>query len=107
MVGDFAPGQQPPLDAELRRDALDVLRDATAWTLPDTRWSSITDIVRTLSGAWRAGDRALLRESVYELELAGPVRATPIGTRTLLVAAPEPVREEINELILVLDDEVG
>jgi len=104
MVGEPAETSQS-LDEELRQDALDVLQDVTRWNLPDTRWTSVADIVDALAAARDARNWAALRAAVYDLELAGPVRATRIGTDPVLVPAPDPVREEINELIHALDDE--
>jgi hypothetical protein len=104
MVGEPAETSQS-LDEELRQDALDVLRDVTRWTLSDSRWTSVADVVGALAAALAARDWTSLRAAVYDLELAGPVRATRIGTTTILVPAPEPVREEINELIHALADE--
>lgn len=97
--------EPPPdlLDDELRADAIDVLRDALEWRLTGRRWSAVEAAVSSLTAAWRAGDIAALRTGVYELELAGPVRATAIGD-TPVVEPPEPVREEINELIFALED---
>jgi hypothetical protein len=92
------------LDDELRQDALDVLQDVTRWRLTGSRWESVADIVESLSAAREAGDWAALRAAVYDLELAGPVRATRIGADAV-VPAPDPVREEINELVHALDDE--
>jgi hypothetical protein len=94
----------PPdvLDGELRADALDVLRDALQWRLTGRRWSVVEAAVGAVTASWRAGDVATLRAAVYELELAGPVRATAVGD-TPVVDPPEPVREQINELIFELD----
>lgn len=90
------------LDGELRADALDVLWEAVEWRLTGRLWSSVEAVVAALTGAWRSGDIVALRAAVYELELAGPVRATAIGD-TPIVEPPDPVREEINELIFALD----
>jgi len=51
----------------------------------------------------RAGDAAATEAAVAELELLGPVRATPIGAEPM-VPTPERVRDEINELVHELDD---
>jgi len=101
-------GEQPEIggsvvaDKELREDAVDVLRDALAWRLEPARWAVVAAAVDALTGALQAGDVDAVRAAVYELELAGPVRAGGFG-ETPVVEAPVPVREEINELIHALD----
>jgi hypothetical protein len=103
MASDQSPSGLPDtLDDELREDALDVLRDALQWRLTGPRWARVETAVEAVTSALRSGDVAALRTAVYELELAGPVRATGLGD-TPVVDAPEPVREEINELIYTLD----
>ncbi len=91
------------LDDELRADAINVLRDALEWRLTGPRWSAVETAVAVVTAAWRAGDVAALREAVYELELAGPVRATGIGD-TPVVPPAEPVRDDINQMIFELED---
>jgi hypothetical protein len=99
QVGD---GRPVTLDQDLREDALDVLNDALAWRLVPARWAIVARYVDRLANALQAGDPEAVRAAVAELELAGPVRAARVGD-TPLVEAPEPVREEINELIHTLD----
>jgi hypothetical protein len=86
------------IDAELRADALDVVRDAMWWRLTQPRWQTVQLQVSVLAAALHKGDAAAFRSAVYELELAGPVRATGFGDPPV-VEPPEPVREEMNELI--------
>jgi hypothetical protein len=90
------------LDGELRADALDVLRDVLEWRLTGLRWTAVTAALEAMSAALPSGDVASFRAAVYELELAGPLRATGFGD-TPSVDPPLPVREEVNELILILD----
>lgn len=101
MTGDTGDGAAV-LDRETRDDALDVLRDALQWRLADQRWAAIRAAVDALRAAVRAGDADGARSAVAELELLGPVRATPVG-RAPTVPPPDPVREEINELVHTLD----
>jgi len=86
------------LDSELRGDALAVLHDALQWRLTDARWGAVAQAVHAVAEALQSGNADAFRAAVYDLELAGPVRATGIGN-TPIVPPPGPVREEINELI--------
>lgn len=89
------------LGDELRADALDVLRDALEWRMSADRWTAVATGIDVLTRAVRSSDVARTRDAVYELELRGPVRASGFGDPP--VPAPEPVREDINELIHTLD----
>jgi hypothetical protein len=85
-------------DAEARADALDVLNDLLEWRLAPQRWERVEQIVDSLVEAIAAGDGDALREATAELELAGPVRITRIGS-TPLLPAPERVRDRANHLV--------
>ena len=98
-------GDTHALDDEVRTDALDVLTDALQWRLTAARWVAIRTAVDALAAAVRAGDTEAVRTAVADLELLGPVRAVPIG-REPVVPPPDPVRDEINELVGVLDDDL-
>ena len=102
VTGDTDDGATV-LDDELRTDARDVLADALQWRLTAARWTAIGEVVDGLAAAVRSGDVEAARTAVAELELLGPVRATPVGAEPV-VPAPERVREEINELVPELDD---
>jgi CATRA-Associated Small Protein len=91
------------LDPELRAAALDVLGDVLGWRLTDRRWAVVGQVVDGLRAALRERDAEMLRASTYDLELAGPVRATPIGD-TPVVDAPAPVRVLVNTLIFELSE---
>jgi hypothetical protein len=103
VTGD-TDDRAPVLDDGVRADAIDVLTDALQWQLGEARWVAIRAAVVELAAAVRAGDAEAADAAVAELELLGPVRAVPIG-REPIVPAPEPVREEINELVYALDDD--
>jgi hypothetical protein len=90
------------MEDDLRDDAVDVLRDALVWRLTTGQWTAVTQAVDVLAAALVAGDASLFREALYDLELAGPVRATRIEDAEVL-PPPEPVRERVNELIHTLD----
>jgi len=90
------------MEDDLREDAVDVLRDALVWRLEDGQWRAVAQAVDALVAALVAGDASSFREALYDLELAGPVRATRIEDAEAL-SPPEPVRERVNELIHTLD----
>lgn len=90
------------VDTKLRVAALDVLRDALLWRLTEARWGAVAEAVGALAASLRSRDVAAVRNAVYDLELVGPLRATGIGD-DCTVPAPEPVLEEINELIHTVD----
>lgn len=98
--------EQPhrPLDARLREDALDVLRDAMEWRLTARRWITVADALARLDAALLAGDPDAVRERVYELELSGPVRATGIQEDPT-VDPPEPVRPRLNALVRAFEQD--
>lgn len=97
-------GDPHALDDEVRTDALDVLTDALQWRMTEPRWAAIRVAVDALAAAVRTGDTEAAQAAVADLELLGPVRATPIGHEPL-VPAPDPVRDEINELVRAMDDD--
>jgi hypothetical protein len=98
-------GTSSALDEETRTDALDVLRDALQWRLTEARWSAVGPVVGTLAAAVRDGRTDDVRSATADLELLGPVRARSLGDQST-GPAPEPVREEINELVDTLDGRV-
>ncbi len=105
MASDQAGAARPAsanLDSELRVYALGVLRDALQWRLTEARWGAVAEAVGALAASLPSRDAAAFRKAVYDLELAGPLRATGIGDEST-VPAPEPVLEEINELIHTVD----
>jgi hypothetical protein len=71
------------LDANLRADALDVLQDVLQWRLTVTRWATVRGTLNTMRVAYDAGDVDALREAVYDLELAGPVRANSLAGKEI------------------------
>jgi hypothetical protein len=99
---DSTAGQPVTFDAALREDALDVLHCALEWRLDAGRWTAVSAAVEALASGLQAGEVEAVRASMNELELAGPVRAVAVGD-VATVEPPEPVREEINELIHTLD----
>ncbi|MEU6553422.1 CATRA system-associated protein [Streptomyces sp. NPDC046915] len=87
-----------PIDGEARDDAVDVLGDMLAWHLAPKRWERVEAIVGSLAEALAAGDGDALRDATAELELAGPVRATRIGAKSL-IPVPEKTRDRADQLV--------
>ena len=87
----------PLLDANLRSDALDVLKDVVQWRLTATRWATVRGALDAMRAAYGAGDADALREAVYDLELAGPVRANSLAGEEI-GEPPAPVYDVANSL---------
>lgn len=87
-----------PEAAAARTYALDVLAVVQDWVMIEARWQVIADLLAGLEDAAASGDPRALTEASSELELAGPVRLTPIGG-TPLVTAPTPVLFRLSRLV--------
>lgn len=87
----------PLLDANLRADALDVLQDVVQWRLTAKRWATVRGALDAIRAAYDAGDVDALREAVYDLELAGPVRANSLVGEEI-GEPPAPVYDVTNSL---------
>lgn len=97
--GPLPPLQwESPLDAETRDDLLEVLGELTHWQLPSPRWAHVVDSVEALAVALANGDTLAVRESMDEVELMGPVRATRIGAGDRS-AAPHRVLDRVHSLV--------
>lgn len=70
---------RPESPADLRSDVLDILSDTVQWRLPAARWEGVEKLVQALHDAARQGDLAKLEATLGDLELAAPLRITPIG----------------------------
>jgi hypothetical protein len=91
MSSDMPAG--PPAGAsavpdDLRSDALDILSDALQWRLPAARWESVEKVAQALRDAVRAGDLEELEAALGDLELAAPLRITPLGGEETTPATP-------------------
>ena len=93
------------LDANLRADALDVLQDVLQWRLTAARWATVRGALAAMRAAYDAGDVGALREAVYDLELAGPVRANSLDGEEI-GEPPAPVYDVTNGLQHDLSGEV-
>ena len=92
------------LDAGLREDALDALRDALHWKLTARGWAGVAEVVAALDAAVQVGDADAVQARVCELETRGPVRATGIDEDPK-VCAPETVRPVLNALVRALEED--
>lgn len=85
------------LDASLLADAFDVLQDVVRWRLTAARWATVCSALDAMRAAYDAGDVDALREAVYDLELAGPVRANSLAGDEV-GEPPAPVYDVANRL---------
>jgi hypothetical protein len=83
---------------EVRASALDVVSDALEWRLADARWLAIEQILGAMAVALQDSDLETLAVATADLELAGPLRITRIGTIPV-VPPPPPVRDRLNQLV--------
>jgi CATRA-associated small protein len=67
------------LPDDLRSDVLDIISDTVQWRLPEARWAEIEELVKALHEALHAGDLQAVEQALGALELAAPLRITPIG----------------------------
>jgi hypothetical protein len=86
---------------DIRAEALDVISDALGWRLADTRWQAIEPVLVAVDAALTAGDLAALTAATADLELAGPLRITRIGTPPV-VPPPPAIRDRLNRLVYSL-----
>jgi hypothetical protein len=92
-------GQRPGWESgDLRAEALDVISDALTWQLVDESWKAIERVLIAMDEALAADDSQALAAATADLELAGPVRITRIGS-TPVVPPPQPVRDLLNRLV--------
>jgi hypothetical protein len=94
-----SPGfaQQVPSNmSELRAEALDVLSDAMFWQVSEARWAEITRALEAMVAALESGDAAALAAATVDVEVAGPLRITPIGP----AIGPTPAAQDLlNQLV--------
>ncbi|WP_158851422.1 CATRA system-associated protein [Saccharothrix deserti] len=93
-------------DDEIRDDAREVALDVLGWRTTSAEWEEIAELLASAITATEAGDRQALRAATIALELASPLRITRLGDeRRDREPPPEPVRERVNRLVHVLDDQ--
>ena len=86
--------------AQVRDDALNVLRDMLKWSMRPSRWAEVEEILDGLGDVPNLADPdqlARLSSTTVTLELIAPVRITRIDKSA--VPAPDPIRERINHLV--------
>jgi hypothetical protein len=76
---DASAHRDGPDLSELRAEALDVLSDVRFWQVSEARWGEITRALEAVKAAVENGDATALADATADLELAGPLRITPIG----------------------------
>jgi hypothetical protein len=81
---------------EVRAEALDVLSDTVLWQLAETRWQEIGQILGAIAAALDSGDMDALAAATADLELAGPLRITPIGPA---VGPSQAVHDLVGDLV--------
>ncbi|GGM40524.1 CATRA conflict system CASPASE/TPR repeat-associated protein [Dactylosporangium sucinum] len=87
-------------------DALAVLGDVPEWRLPAERWPHITRLVQAMADAVAAGDSTALDAATARLEVASPIRVTPLGSEPV-VPPPSPLQLLQNHLYHALDGAVA
>jgi len=82
---------------EAREDALEALRHALMWELPEPSWHEVASAVSEMALAIVAGSADLLSRSTGSLELCSPLRTqTRAGEgKDSSKPAPKPVQEQI------------
>jgi hypothetical protein len=86
--------------AEVRDDALNVLRDMLKWSMTPARWAEVEEILDGLGGVPDLADPdqvARLSSTTITLELAAPVRITKVDRSA--VPASDKIRERVNHLV--------
>jgi hypothetical protein len=86
-------------EAQIRDDALSVLRDALEWCLIPAEWSGVAAILRGLDAddLSEPGQLKALQDATVALEFAGPRRIEVVDSAAESV--PPDIRERLNVLI--------
>jgi hypothetical protein len=86
--------------AQVRDDALNVLRDMRKWSMTPDRWAEVETILDGLGGVPSLADpvgRARLSSATITLERIAPRRITEVDKSA--VPAPDKIRERVNQLV--------
>jgi hypothetical protein len=73
------PSTPGVLQDDLQSDVHDIVADAVQWHLAEADWPKVETLVEELHRVLRAGDTAAVESALVELELAAPLRITPVG----------------------------
>jgi hypothetical protein len=95
LSGTPDPGR-PPSGAAA--EALDAVIQAQGWRLSEARWQAIDQLLDAMDAAVEADDPGALAVATLHLELAGPLRITPIGAAPV-GPAPPAVFYRLNRLV--------
>ncbi|ACU75424.1 hypothetical protein Caci_6578 [Catenulispora acidiphila DSM 44928] len=97
--------------AQIRAEAVRALSHVEYWELTPARWELLAGMLDALAAA-PADDVDAIAVATADLELAGPMRITPIGagntrpeaglTGVVRIPVPPKIRERVNELIHML-----
>lgn len=85
------------IDSETMADLLDVLNETKHWVIALSRWQHIGRILDVLEAALRSGNDEVVRSSIMDLELLGPVRLRIDDGSDL--PAPDGMRIKLAEMI--------
>jgi hypothetical protein len=100
-LGEPPAGRDSGSMADVRAEALDVVLDALQWRLAEARWQAIEQMLIAMEAALEAGAVEDLAAATADLELAGPLRITRIGSTPLIPPGP-PIRDLLNRMVYSL-----
>lgn len=77
-------------------DAVNVLQDVLQWHLSPARWEAIGAVIEVMEAD--TADLDAISDGTSQLEMAGPVRITRIGS-TPTEPPPQKIQERLNTLV--------
>jgi nucleoside phosphorylase len=89
---------RPDVEASIREQARDVLKELPRWTASPGRWSEIHGELDALVHAMAVGDVDSFRDAVAKLAAFGSSRVVPLGTAPV-GPAPKQIRLVYNQLV--------
>lgn len=94
--------------ATVREEAVWTLSQVLRWELSATRWDRLGAMLDALGDAVAEAEPDAIAAATADLELAGPMRITPISAPGAEPREPPPrIRERVNELIHLLRGGAG
>jgi hypothetical protein len=94
-------GGVPPVGEDVRLEALAVLSDSLAWTMPPARWTRIAALVEALAAALAKGDAPAVESATIDLEQLSPRRIPKIGDKD------EPIPKALRGTVVHLVHSLG